>query len=58
MLDPTDNVCCFTAWAYPSFTTGPILLNDGRVNGACECNPTTGECSATAGAVCVDILAR
>lgn len=44
--------CCLVAWDY---FTPPALLNDCRVNGACECN-ASGGCANAAGAICVDLV--
>ncbi len=57
-LDAVEALCCFTAWQYPPRPPQPDLLNDCRVNGACECNPVTTLCTPTPGARCVDILGR
>lgn len=45
--------CCFVAWVNSPHASGPVLLNDCRANGSCECSASG--CGNTAGAVCVDI---
>lgn len=56
-LDTAGSPCCFVAWVGSPHASGPILLNDCRANGSCECN-STGGCGNTAGAACVDIQGR
>jgi hypothetical protein len=54
-LDPEGSPCCLAA-GFPAGTVNPpVLLNDCRVNGSCECN-TSGGCAKAAGAICVDLI--